>query len=186
MRKPDPVALAAQICHKALPPVDEWNPPLGGDMDMLITRNGTWFYRGTPIERETMVRLFSTILRREEDDHYYLVTPAEKWRIQVEDAPFLAVLLTQKGAGREQQLRFITNVGDEVTAGPEHPIRVDYASAGGEPSPYVHIRARLWALISRSVFLQLAELGEERDMDGERLYGVWSQTIFFPLGSLHE
>lgn len=186
MRKPDPVALAQQVQGKQLPPLDRWNPPLSGDLDMRIARDGTWYYQHEPIEREQLARLFSTILRREEDGDYFLVTPVEKWRIQVDDAPFVAVLLDVSGEGRAQTLRFTTNMGDIVTAGPDHGIRVDYTKPTGEPSPYVHVRARLWALLGRAVFVELAELGEEQDVDGKCLYGVYSQTIFFPLGSLDE
>jgi hypothetical protein len=187
MYKPDPAALAAQVQGKKLPPLERWNPPLSGVMDMRITRDGTWYHEGSPILRETLARLFSTILRREDDNHYYLVTPVEKWRIQVDDAPFVAVLLDVINKGSQtQELHFTTNLGDVVTAGPAHPIEVVYLTPGGEPSPYIHVRDRLKALISRSVFLELAELGEEREVDGKPLYGVWSQGVFFPLGSLHE
>lgn len=186
MNKPDPVALAQQVQNQKLPPIDRWNPPLSGDMDMRIARDGTWHHEGKAIERQHLARLFSTILRREEDGDYYLVTPVEKWRIRVDDAPLVAVLLDVIGDGKEQALRFTTNLGDVVTAGPEHAIEVEYTKPGGEPSPYVHIRDRLRALLSRSVFLELAELGEECDVDGKLVFGVYSQNIFFPLGSLYE
>ena len=187
MYKFDPVALAAQFEGKKLPPLERWHPPLSGELDMRIARDGTWYHEGTPIKRQNLARLFSTILRREDDNCYYLVTPVEKWRIQVEDAPFVAVLLEVSDKGTIQQaLRFTTNLGDVITAGPEHPIEVEYAAPGGEPAPYVHVRARLRALLSRPVFLELTELGEEREVDGKPLYGVWSQGVFFPLGSLHE
>lgn len=186
MRKPDPMTLAAQVEGKKLPPVDQWNPPLSGDMDMRIARDGTWFHEGTAIERIQLARMFSTILRRDEDDCYYLVTPVEKWRITVDDAPFVAVLLETTGQGEQQNLCFTTNLGDRVDAGAEHPIVVEYTAADGTPAPYVHIRGRLRALIARSVFLELAELGEERDIDGEKVYGVWSQGQFFALGKLEE
>ena len=187
MYKLDPAALAAQVQGKKLPPLERWNPPLSGVMDMRIARDGTWYHEGSPILREALARLFSTILRREDDDYYYLVTPVEKWRIQVDDAPFVAVLLDVMDKGSQtQELRFTTSLGDVVTAGPAHPIEVAYATPGGEPSPYVHVRGRLQALISRAVFLELAERGEEREVDGKPLYGVWSQGVFFPLGSLHE
>lgn len=187
MYKFDLVALAAQFEGKKLPPLERWHPPLSGELDMRIARDGTWYHEGTPIERQNLARLFSTILRREDDNCYYLVTPVEKWRIQVEDAPFVAVLLEVSDKGTAQQaLRFTTNLGDVVTAGPEHPLEVEYATPRGEPAPYVHVRAWLRALLSRPVFLELTELGEEREVDGKPLYGVWSQGVFFPLGSLHE
>jgi len=184
MRKPDPTELAAQFQGKKLPPVEKWNPTLSGDMDMRIARDGVWYHEGTAIERIQLARLFSTILRRDEDGEYYLVTPVEKWRIQVDDAPFLAVLLAVAGQGHDQELRFTTNLGDTVTAGPDHPIQVEYRCPDGEPSPYLLVRGRLRALISRSVFVELAELGEGREVEGETVYGVWSQGEFFPLGRL--
>ena len=184
---PDPVVLAAQLnANRPLPPVDRWNPPLLGDMDLRIARNGVWHHEGTPIQREALVRLFASILRRDEDGHYYLVTPVEKWRIRVDDAPFLAIRLDATGAGHEQRLIFTTNVGDLVTAGPDHPLIVEYRIPGGEPAPYIHVRGRLRALLSRAVFLELVELGEERRTVDGRDYGVWSQGQFFSLGQLDE
>jgi hypothetical protein len=183
---PTPDAIAAQIGNRKLPPVDRWNPPLTGDMDLRIARDGVWHHEGRPILRESLVRLFSTILRRDNDGEYYLLTPVEKWRIRVEDAPFLAVLLAVDGRGRAQSLSFTTNVGDIVVAGPDHPIEVEYDAPGAEPSPYVHVRGRLRALISRSVFLELAALGEEHVSNGERILGVWSQGVLFSLGRLED
>lgn len=184
MAKPDPAALAAQVQGRKLPPVERWNPPLSGEMDLRIARDGTWYHEGRPIAREALVRVFSTLLRRDPDGHHYLLTPAEKWRIQVEDAPFLAVLLEADGAGRAQRLHFTTNLGDRVCAGPDHPIEVVFA-ADGEPSPYVRVRGRLQALISRAVYLELVELGVEHG-GGRREYGVWSDGAFFSLGRLDE
>lgn len=176
---PDPAAIAARIAAAGkLPPVHKWNPPYCGEMDMRIARDGAWFYQGSPIGRKPMVRLFSTVLRHDEDGRYYLVTPVEKLAIRVDDAPFLAVEMTAHGAGEAQVLTFRTNVDDEVMAGPEHPIRVALA-ADGEPSPYVHVRARLEALIARAVFYDLVELAVERD--GQ--LGVWSAGTFFPIGA---
>lgn len=184
MKISDPQRLGEQIQGLKLPPVDQWDPPTSGDMDLLVTRRGAWIHEGAAIERESLVRLFSKVLRRDEDGEYYLVTPVEKWRIQVEDAPFLALVLTTNGVRETQELRFTTNVGDEVVAGVDHPIRVHYASPEAEPAPYVHVRGRLWALISRTVYLDLADLGEERLIDEERHYGVRSQGRFFSLGRL--
>lgn len=176
--KPDAENLLAQAksaSKKGPPPVHLWNPPFCGDLDMVIKRDGTWFYNGTPIGRAPLVRLFSSILKREGDD-YFLVTPVEKVGIQVEDAPFVAVDFTSVGAAAEQQITFTTHVGDDILAGPENPIRVERAP-GGEPSPYVHVRAGLDALIDRKSFYRLVELGvEEGDW-----FGVWSGGTFFPI-----
>jgi len=185
MQKPDLEALATQAEQRKLPPIEQWNPPLSGTMDLRITRDGSWIHEGRPIQRLELVRLFSTILRREDDGEYYLLTPVEKWRIQVDDAPFTAPLLEVDNAGKaDQQLRFTTNVGDRVVAGPDHPIEVEYATPDSPPAPYVQVRGRLRALIGRSVFLELAELGEQREVDGETCYGVRSQGMFFSLGRL--
>lgn len=166
---------------KGLPPVHLWNPDFCGDIDMRIARDGTWYYQGTPIGRKPMVRLFSTIIRRD-DDKYFLVTPVEKVGIQVEDAPFVAVAVTVEGEGEQQRLRFVTNVDDEVEAGPEHPIRVVLDPQTQEPSPYVHVRANLEALIGRAVFYQLVELAVPREVDGRTWLGLWSNGEFFPIG----
>jgi hypothetical protein len=139
---------------RKLPPVEKWNPAHCGDIDIRIARDGTWFHEGTPVGRRELVRLFSTILRRDGDD-YVLVTPAEKMRIVVEDAPFLAVLLRVEGEGRDQRLIFTTNVGDETVASADNPIRVEIDAATREPSPYVHVRRGLEAKISRPVFYQM-------------------------------
>ena len=160
---------------RGLPPVHLWNPPHCGEIDIRIRPDGTWLHEGTPIGRPALVRLFSTVLRRDPDG-VYLVTPAEKLRITVEDAPFLAI-----GMAREEgALRFVTNVGDVVEAGPEHPIRVE-TGASGEPRPYLHVRGGLDALIARAVFYDLVALGEPRD--GRRL-AVASRECWFDLGPL--
>lgn len=166
---------------KGLPPVHLWNPPFCGDLDMRIARDGSWFYQGTPITRPAMVRLFSTVIRRDGDD-YFLVTPAEKVGITVDDAPFVAVELIVEGSGEAQVLHFVTNIGDETEAGEAHPIRVEINPETQEPAPYVHVRANLEALIHRNVFYQLVELAEPREMDGTQWLGVWSHGEFFPIG----
>ena len=153
-----------------------WNPPNVGEIDIVIRKDGSWVHEGGVIGREALVRLFSTILRRDPDG-LYLVTPHEKLRIRVEDAPFVAVRVDRAGAA----LRFTTNVGDEVEAGPEHPIRVA-VDAAGEPRPYVHVRAGLEALIARPVFYELAEMAEERRTPHGRELGVASNGAWFPLG----
>ena len=153
-----------------------WNPPFCGDIDMRIARDGTWFYLGTPIGRPALVKLFSTILRRDGDD-YFLVTPVEKVGITVDDAPFVAVDFNAVGDG----LEFETNVGDRFIAGPDHPIRVVRDPETGEPSPYVLVRANLEALIDRKSFYRLVDIGEHADHDGDRWFGVRSQGVFFPI-----
>lgn len=163
-----------------LPPVHLWNPPFCGDIDMRIARDGSWLYLGTPIGRPAMVRLFSTILRRDGDD-YFLVTPVEKVGIRVDDAPFVAVAMEVEGVGETQQLRFRTNVDDELVAGAEHPLRVVLDAQSGEPSPYVHVRANLEALIHRNVFYQLVELAVPREIGGQIWLGVWSGGEYFPI-----
>lgn len=169
-----------QAAGKGLPPVHLWNPPFCGDIDMRIARDGSWFYMGTPIGRKPMVRLFSTILRRD-GDAYFLVTPVEKVGIRVDDAPFVAVGFEVEGEGEAQQLRFRTNVEDQVVAGAEHPLRVELDAQTGEPAPYVHVRANLEALIHRNVFYQLVELAVPREREGQVWLGVWSGGEFFPI-----
>ncbi len=177
-----PIGLASlqrdAAAGRALPPVERWNPPHCGDIDIRIARDGTWYHQGTPFRRRELVRLFSTILRKDPDG-FHLVTPAEKLRIRVDDAPFVAVLLAAEGEGKAQRLIFTTNVGDETVAGRDNPIRVETNEQTGEPAPYVHVRRGLEARISRSVFYQLADLAVPRD-DG--IMGVWSEGVFFPLG----
>ncbi len=153
-----------------LPPVHLWNPPFCGDLDMRIARDGTWFYLGTPIGRPELVRLFSTIIRKDGPD-YFLVTPVEKVGITVDDAPFVAVDFERVG----DDLRFETNVRDMVLAGPDHPIRVERDPQTGEPSPYVLVRANLEALIDRKSFYRLVDIGAHHD----GWFGLWSGGAFF-------
>jgi hypothetical protein len=157
-----------------------WDPPFCGDLDMEIRRDGTWFYLGTPIGRPELVRLFSSILKRE-GDRYFLVTPVEKVGIRVADAPFVAVDFRTEGEGRDQRLTFVTQVGEEVTAGPDHPIRVQRDPETGEPSPYVLVRANLEALIDRKSFYRLVEIGAHQPHEGESWFGLWSGGRFFPI-----
>lgn len=161
---------------KGLPPVHLWNPEYCGDLDMRIARDGTWFYLGTPIGRKELVRLFSTILRKD-DDKYFLVTPIEKVGITVDDAPFVAVDFEASGEGTVQSLTFETNVGDFTVASPENPIRVVRDGETGEPSPYVHVRAGLEALIDRKSFYRLVDIGAHH----EGWFGVWSDGEFFAI-----
>ncbi|QDY70302.1 DUF1285 domain-containing protein [Qingshengfaniella alkalisoli] len=158
----------------------KWNPPFCGNLDMRIARDGTWFYEGTPIGRPAMVRLFSTILRKDGED-YFLVTPVEKVGIAVEDAPFIAIDVDVGGPDGTQSLTFTTNVGDRTTAGPDTPIRVTIDQATGEPAPYVLVRDRLEALIDRKTFYRLVDLGEERDIHGKAWFGITSGGTFFPI-----
>jgi len=155
-----------------------------GDFDIRIARDGTWFYRGSPIGRKPLVKLFSTVIRRDEQGDYWLVTPAERGRIEVEDAPFTAVEAESTGTGRSQVLRFRNNVDDWIEAGPDHPIRVTEDSASGEPSPYILVRDNLEALILRPVFYRLIEQAVEHRQDGREYLGLWSKETFFPLGKL--
>ena len=148
---------------------------------MRIARDGTWLYRGSPISRLALVKLFASVLRREPDGSYWLVTPAERGRVEVEDVPFLAVALTVEGSRREQQLIFQTNLDDIVTAGAANPLRVETA-ADGEPRPYILVRDHLEARIARSVFYDLVDLGAEECVDDTVQFGVWSEGRFFRLG----
>ena len=160
-----------------LPPVHLWEPDYCGDIGLHIARDGQWYYAGSPIGRKRLVRLFSTILRHDDDGEHYLVTPVEKIRVGVEDAPFVATLMQVTGSGRDQALRFETNVHDFATAGAEHALRIELDPKNKTPSPYIHIRARLEALISRAVFYDLVALGEMVDDQ----FGVWSENVFFPI-----
>ncbi len=166
---------------RGLPPIDTWNPPDCGDLDIRIAVDGSWSYMGSPIGRLRLVRLFSSILRRE-GPRYVLVTPVEKVGIIVDDVPFLAVELEVTGRGRGQRLVFRTNVDDITVAGPEHPLRVDTAPTTLEPRPYIHVRGELEALIARSVFYELVDLAERVETPEGAVLGVWSEGAFFRLG----
>ncbi len=172
-------AEARKAGRKGPPPVHLWDPPFCGDLDMRIARDGTWFYLGTPIGRKPLVRLFSSILKRE-GDRYFLVTPVEKVGITVEDAPFVAEDFEVEGTGTEQRLVFRTQVGDTAIAAVDHPIRVTYDPETEEPAPYVLIRSELEALIDRKSFYRLVDLGCEVEVDGAAQFGVWSGGAFFP------
>ncbi|MCO5162866.1 MAG: DUF1285 domain-containing protein [Mesorhizobium sp.] len=166
---------------KGLPPVERWNPPFCGDLDMEIRADGTWFYLGTPIGRMPLVQLFSTVLRKDADGKTYLVTPVEKVGIKVVDAPFVAVEVDVSGEGEAQVLTFRTNVGDVVEAGPDHPLRfVDEDGTGGL-KPYLHVRGRLEALVARPVMYELVEHGEEIEIGGRKMFAVRSKGEVFPI-----
>ncbi len=157
-----------------------------GDFGIRIARDGTWYYQNSPIKRLPLVKLFASVLRREADGDYWLVTPAERGRIEVEDAPFVAVELEAEGQGRDQSLTFRTNLDDKVVAGESHPLRVATDPGTGEPRPYILVKPGLEALLLRPVFYHLIERGQETTVDGAPLFGVWSNGKFFPLGNLTE
>lgn len=168
--------IACLLAEKRLPPVEKWDPDHCGDSEMRIARDGTWFHQGSPIGREAMVRLFSTILRRESDGSYVLVTPAEKLSIEVEDAPFIAVELKVEDEGRGRTLAFRLNTGDIVTAGAGNAIILREGRDG--PHPYLHVRGGLDALIARSVYYELMNLALDEGADP---IGLWSAGAFFAL-----
>jgi hypothetical protein len=177
----DTLAAAAKAASaKGAPPVHLWNPPFCGDIDMRIARDGTWFYLGTPIGRAPLVKLFSSILKRE-GDAYFLVTPVEKVGITVDDAPLLAQDFDVQGTGRDQVLTFTTKTEDVATLGPDHPLRVERDPATGEPAPYILIRSNLWALIDRKSFYRLIDLCCHDLHDGHKWFGIWSSGQFFPV-----
>src|SRR5437764_3116698 len=172
-------ATNATLAGKALPPVHLWNPPFCGDIDMRIASDGTWFYMGTPIGRPALVRLFSTILKCEDGKHF-LVTPVEKVGIRVDDAPFLAVEMRKESDSRGPLLRFRTNVDDWVACEPGHGLRFEMAADGGI-TPYLHVRADLWAKVTRALYYDLVDMGEERMIDGQPMFGIESGGDFFAM-----
>ncbi len=186
----DAAGLAALIARAAgqtggeargLPPVERWNPPFCGNIDMEIRGDGTWFYMGTPIGRQPLVRLFSTVLRKDDDGKTYLVTPVEKVGIRVADAPFIAVEMSVTARDDETVLTFRTNVGDVVEAGPEHPLRFVIHGDNRELKPYLHVRGRLEALVSRPVMYDIVDLGETTEIDGVDMFCVRSAGAVFPI-----
>ncbi|MGO7165771.1 DUF1285 domain-containing protein [Rhizobium leguminosarum] len=166
---------------RGLPPVERWNPPFCGDIDMEIRADGTWFYMGTPIGRPALVRLFSTVLRKDDDQKTYLVTPVEKVGIRVVDAPFIAVEMSVTGGQDQQVLTFRTNVGDVVEAGGEHRLRFAIAGESAELKPYLHVRGRLEALVSRAVMYELVALGETLEVEGQAMFAVRSAGEVFAM-----
>jgi uncharacterized protein len=166
--------------RKGPPPVHLWNPPFCGDIDMRIAADGTWFYQKTPIGRPALVRLFASVLTRE-GDKYFLVTPAEKVGLTVEEVPFLAVELRVEQDARGQVLNFRTNVDDWVEAGPGHALRFELQPENGGLKPYLHVRSDLWAKVTRSLFYDLVGLGEEREVGGTTMFGVSSAGEFFAM-----
>src|ERR1700720_4545786 len=177
-------AASAATAGKGLPPVHLWNPPFCGDLDMRIAGDGTWFYMGTPIGRPALVRLFSTILKREDGKHF-LVTPVEKVGIRVDDAPFLAVEMLKEGDSRGWLLRFRTNVDDWVSCDSAHRLRFEAAADGGL-TPYLHVRADLWAKVTRALYYDLVDISEERGVDGRPMFGIASAGEFFAMADAEQ
>ena len=171
--------VARLVAERKLPPVEQWNPDHCGDSEMRIAADGTWFHQGSPIGRKEMVRLFSTILRREADGSYVLVTPVEKLAIAVDDAPFIAVELSSEGDGENRTLAFRLNTGDLVMADANH--RLEIRGTPEEPRPYLHVRAGLEALVARTVFYELAAIALEEQTSADAPIGLWSDGVFFPL-----
>ena len=170
--------IAQMAADRKLPPVERWHPERTGDSAMRIARDGRWYHEGSPIERPNMVRLFSTILRREPDGSHVLVTPVERLSIAVEDAPFIAVEVKSEGEGRDRCLAFRLNTGDMVMAGPEHPLR--FADKRGEPAPYLAVRGGMEARIARAPYYELAEFALAESANPP---GVWSQGQFFAMAA---
>lgn len=181
----DIVGAAKCAGERGPPPVHLWNPPFCGDIDMRIAADGTWFYLKTPIGRPALVKLFASILKREGDRHF-LVTPVEKVGIAVDDAPFLAVEMAKDEGDGGRVLRFRTNVDDWVACGRDHPLRFEREPESGGLKPYLLVRRDLWAKVTRALFYDLVELGEEREVDGRRMFGVASAGAFFPMAPADE
>ena len=179
----DRVARAAPKNAGGPPPVHLWNPPFSGDLDMRIRPDGVWLYQGTPINREPLKRLFGRILRKDDDGETYLVTPVEKFRIAVDDAPFVGVDVDAEGEGDSQRITVETDHADRVTLGPEHPLRVAFDDATGQPAPYILVRGRLEARLDRKSFFRLADLAIEAPGKSQTALGVWSGGVFFELSA---
>ena len=184
--KPVPEELRRLASHAADPAQKAGRPPPRdlGEIGIHIARDGSWFYRGSPITRASLVRLFGSVLKREADGSYWLVTPAERGRISVEDAPFLAVELDAEGEGAVQVLTFRTNLDEIVAAGPAHPLRITVDPVSGAPNPYIVVRDGLEARLTRPVFYRLVDLGREERVGSVLHFGVWSNKEFFPLGEI--
>ena len=177
-------ALGSDSKRKGLPPVERWNPAYCGELDMRIAADGTWHYMGSPINRPALVKLFSTVLRKD-PERYVLVTPVERVGIVVEDAPFLAVEMAVEGEGENRQIAFRTNVNDVVQVGPDHPLRFEQDANGGI-KPYVKVRGELWALVTRSLALDLVAMGEEKTVDEAATFGVSAGGAFFSIAPASE
>lgn len=174
-------SLIATAGKNGLPPVESWNPPDCGEIGMRIGSDGTWYYRDSPVGRKRLVRLFSTVLRRDEDGLHYLVTPVEKIVIDVDDAPFLAVEMLVEGVGRDQCLIFRTNVDDVVACGEDHPMHFEIEEPNGGLKPYLLVRGRLEALVTRSLYYDLVALAVWEGEGADARFGVWSGGEFFQM-----
>lgn len=166
---------------RGVPPVERWDPPYCGDIGLKIRRDGTWLFQGSPILRPALVKLFASVLRRDADGRHYLVTPVEKVDVLVEDAPFLAVEMAVEGEGEAQKLFFRTNVDDVVACDAEHPLRFATVGPEGGLKPYVTVRGRLEALLSRQLYYEVVELAVTETHGGAAVLGLWSGGAFFPL-----
>lgn len=174
-------ALLKEQAGQKQAPVESWNPAYCGDIGMAIRPDGVWMYQGSPIGRMPLVKLFARVLRKDEDGKHYLVTPVEKVDVAVADAPFLAVEMTVEGDGEERTLTFRTNVDDLVTVGPEHPLRFVEEAGSGGLKPYVLVRGRLEALVTRALYYDLVEMAEPREVEGREVLGLWSGGTWFAL-----
>ncbi|MEH6650616.1 MAG: DUF1285 domain-containing protein [Motiliproteus sp.] len=184
----DSSALAAQVKRSGadgLPPVNSWSPEISGDIDLVVDRQGQWHHEGVLFEREALAKLFASILRKDGDE-YFVLTPVEKWRIQVEDVPFLITEMELKEPGPQQRIELLTSLGDRFYVDAEHPLWLTTDQLSGEPSPYVRVRDRLDGLLSRSVFYRLAELLQSQQVDGHERLGVLSCGQFFVLDDAPE
>jgi hypothetical protein len=179
-------ALLKEQAANRLPPVERWNPPYCGDIGMAIRSDGTWMYQGSPIGRKPLVRLFSRVLRKDEDGRHYLVTPVEKVDVAVEDAPFLAVEMTVEGAGTQQVLTFRTNVDDIVVCARANPLSFVKEPRHDGLKPYLLVRGRLEALVTRALYYDLVELAEVCAVDGRDTLGIWSSGDFFAMAPADE
>lgn len=167
-------------------PVHLWNPPYCGEIGMRIAADGTWFYQGSPIGRAALVQLFASVLRKDEDGRHYLVTPVEKIGVDVDDVPFLAVELDRTGEGAEQILSFRTNVDDHVTVDADHALRFEHDPVNGGLVPYILVRGRLEARVTRAIYYDLVEMAVTEDVDGVDHLGLWSARTFFPMAAADE
>ncbi|MDC0661805.1 DUF1285 domain-containing protein [Marinobacter sp. SS21] len=184
--KGDPKTIEEQLStapsgEKGLPPIHQWHPPLSGDIDIRVARNGLWIYQGDPMEREAIPRLFSTILRREQDGDHYLVTPVEKWRIVVDDTPLLAHTVEVTGDGQDQQVFVITNMDERVAIDGDHPLTVDHYPDSNEPRPVITIRHGLEARLVTAAYYDLANYVVEMEQGSGIALGIWSHGQFFPM-----